>query len=59
MRFRFMRMLVPGMKVREFMYRCYQESIRIKIVIYRDAMALASVRGPVIAKFTVPVSRNF
>jgi len=38
---------------------CHQEGVRVKIVIDGDAMALAIVRRAVVAKFTVPVSRDF
>jgi len=54
-----MRMLVPGVQMRELMNGCHQEGVRVKIVIDRDAMALAIMRRAVIAKFAVPVSRNF
>jgi len=52
-------MLIPGVQVCKLMNSSYQKSILIQIVVDGDTMPFPVVRGPVIAKFTVSVARNF
>ena len=56
MRFCLMLMLVPGMQVRKFVYCCYQEGVRVQVVINGNTVPLTGMRGPVVAKFSVAVS---
>jgi len=57
--FGFMLMLVPGMQVCKFVYGSYQERVLIKVVVYRNTMPFAAMRGPVVAKLAVAVARDF
>ncbi len=45
--------------MRKLVYRCHQKSIGVQVIINRYAVALAIMRGPVIAKLAVAVARYF
>ena len=57
MRFCLVLVLVEGMQVGKLMNSSHQERVRIKIVIYGDAVTLAVVRRAVITKFCAAVVR--
>ena len=56
MGFSFMLMFIPGMQVGEFMHCGYQESVRVKVKINRDAVPFSSMRWAIIAEFTISVA---
>jgi hypothetical protein len=55
----FLLMLIPGMQMGKLMYGGNQKSVRVKIVINRDAVTFPCIRRTVIAKFGTAVARNF
>ena len=54
----FVLMLVPGMQVSKLMHGRHQEGVNVQIIIYRDAVPFAAMRGPIITKLAVTIAGN-
>ena len=46
---------VPGMQVRKLVYSSYQESVRVKIVVDRNAVTFPVVGWTIVAEFAIAV----